>query len=136
MRNEGGGGADGQLADAPRAGDVFGEIEVVHAQLAGGLGHLHRQVIRRGAQHGVAAAHRGTQRRGVGDVELQGGQARRFLRVGLDLGQLRSGSVGNRHAIAGLLRGLHEQVGHHGADLPATDHQDVLHGPPSLSSLE
>ena len=42
----------------------------------------------------------------------------------------RRGPVGDRHAIAGLLRGLHEQVGHHGADLPATDHQDVLHGPP------
>ena len=58
-----------ELADAARAGHVFGQVEVVRAGIARGLGDLHGQVVGRGAEHRELPAERVAQGRAIGHVE-------------------------------------------------------------------
>jgi len=102
----------------------------MHTEVARRFGDLDREVVRRRAQHRVAAFHRSAQRRGVVDVELQGGQARRALGVVRDLGELRRRAVGDGDAVAIVFGRVDQQVGDHRADLAAADDQDVLHDGP------
>ena len=59
LRNEGSLGRLSQRAHAPCVGDVFGEVEVVHARLGSGGGDLAGDLEGRRAQHRKATAQRG-----------------------------------------------------------------------------
>ena len=112
--------AGGQLPHAPGAGDVFGQVEVVHFLGNGGLGNRCREMKRRGAQHRELPGKGRAQGGRLGDVERLhlNPVARR------DAGQRGGRCIDHRDRV---ITGRVQQGGNGRADVAGADKHDFFH---------
>ncbi len=106
----------GQFLDHAGGRHVLGEVEIVDAGEAGGLGDMAGEVEGRGAQHGVMALEGRLQRHRIGEIELDRLDARRG-----DGLQGRGRIIRHRD---GVIAAVVEHVGDGGADLAGADDED------------